>query len=91
MEYKDLPVYVGNKDNCEVCKKKFSDGEVIMANNDGTATCYTDGDGGCVLRYIFTAGKMVIGNPMIFGQSGKMTEVKKDQKESLWSKIKRLM
>lgn len=66
MEYKDLPVYDGDKDSCEVCKRAFAQGEAITVGNDGTTLCYTDGDGGCAISYIFTSGKMFAGNPMVF-------------------------
>jgi hypothetical protein len=66
MEYGDLPVYDGEKDSCEVCKRAFAQGEVITVGNDGATLCYTDGDGGCGLQYIFKTGKMLAGNPMVF-------------------------
>lgn len=66
MNREELPVYSGDKEECEVCKKAFSQGEVITVGEDGAVVCYTDGDGGCGLKYIFTTGKMFVGNPMVF-------------------------
>ncbi len=83
MECKDLPVYDGNKDSCEVCKRAFAQGQVITVGHDGVALCYTDGDGGCGLQYIFNTGKMLAGNPMFF-RSKQNSLPEAEEKEPRW-------
>lgn len=69
--YQSLEVYAGPKSNCDNCSRKFVDGEVISAaKSPKLVFCYSDGDGGCLIAYVFSSQKMTVmmtGVPMRFG------------------------
>jgi hypothetical protein len=69
MEYPLLEVYDGKKTACDHCGRQFIPGEVISVDKDrGLAFCYSDGDGGCILPYVFANRNTVCGNAMRFGE-----------------------
>lgn len=68
MEYEDLEEYEGNKNACDNCDRKFKDGEVITVDDKGHVFCYSDGEGGCMIAFVFSLGKVciIVANPMRF-------------------------
>ncbi len=66
MEYGVLAVYQGFKTQCDNCNRKFTPGEVISESREGLVFCYSDGQGGCVIGYTMSTGKMMVGEPVRF-------------------------
>lgn len=70
MQYHDLKVYVGPTARCDSCGTPFTCGEVVtVADGGGLVFCYSDGDGGCLIDYVFSKlqpARMLIGSPMVY-------------------------
>lgn len=70
MEYQDLPVYEGAKKTCTYCRRPFKEGEMVSVDKENDLVfCYSDGDGGCGIAYVFSSGKSLACDPMKFGNA----------------------
>ncbi|MES3004717.1 MAG: hypothetical protein V4690_01235 [Patescibacteria group bacterium] len=67
--YYELAKYKGSKTKCDNCGRTFRSGEVISVASgaEDLAFCYSDAGGGCVMAYVFSFGKALMGHPMRFG------------------------
>jgi hypothetical protein len=66
MKYESLKPYMGPKTVCDNCHRKFVPGEAISQTSEGLVFCYSDGEGGCVLAYVFATGQILFGTPAKF-------------------------
>ena len=70
MQYHELQVYVGAKESCDHCGRKFRPGEVLtLADGGKLLFCYSDDDGGCLQNYMFFKMKpmrTLFGEPAVF-------------------------
>lgn len=67
--YEDLEEYQGEKIRCDNpgCGREFTEGEVITVDEEkGMVFCYTGENGGCLIAYVFSTGKVCAGNTMRF-------------------------
>ena len=66
MKHSELPVYQGENDSCAQCGRGFKEGEIITVAGNKETFCYSTGEGGCLINYVFKTGKQMTGMTMRF-------------------------